>query len=492
MDCKRHNCGLVCCNATAHTCQSKCGKKLSCQKHYCLMDCGHQGRCHDCVEGATFDELKCHCQRTIKYPPIPCGFKGINCSYPCIRERECGHHIFHTCHANDVPCPPCMVFVERICMCTSKVLKNVPCSRANPSCGQLCKKTINECSHPCQRFCHLGDCLDATHPCTMNCNALKDCGHNCVEKCHGSRPCESLCKSHITTVCQCGNLSTKTLCGSPIEVNCDASCAQKAKMRKLAEALQTKGIEKIVKWPEELVKKSVKCKELVKKIEQMFQEFISSGQTTFYFPRQKSIEHDRIIRDMALVYGLSAEILDASYAKPTTVVRFRPEAKVPFVKLSKVLEAFTELDTVFCHEHIASTEPEEMEILVCTDIFVPNGFYLTMDASVDFSLILNSMKEAFQEHMFFGRLFLIDNCSLYLSLRDLVTIEHREKFVQQVSVANEWIKTIVECKVSDGFIQTGSNLIKINKSKATLKRWSDPEEGWQSKTQFPKDGIELN
>jgi hypothetical protein len=117
LSCGRHRCNEKCCILTKnqHKCDRVCGKTLSCTKHQCLMPCGHEGNCHDCVEGASFDELACACGRTVMYPPIPCNTKPPKCNHPCERSRLCGHynHNPHKCHPDDELCPPCTVFTDR-------------------------------------------------------------------------------------------------------------------------------------------------------------------------------------------------------------------------------------------------------------------------------------------------------------------------------------------------------------------------------------------
>jgi transcriptional repressor NF-X1 len=118
------------------------------------MACQHEGPCHVCVEGVSFDELTCGCGKTVIYPPIPCGTPIPECRYPCRRPRECGHPsmTLHYCHPLSEPCPPCMLFTTRSCACGKKTLSNIPCSRkTEASCGLPCKAIIDNCGHACGR-----------------------------------------------------------------------------------------------------------------------------------------------------------------------------------------------------------------------------------------------------------------------------------------------------------------------------------------------------
>jgi transcriptional repressor NF-X1 len=117
LSCGRHRCDEICCTKARqdHICDRTCGKTLTCKKHKCLMPCGHDGNCHTCVEGVSFDELACSCGRTVMYPPIPCNTPLPKCKYSCRKRRRCGHPSYttHPCHPDDEPCPPCTVFTER-------------------------------------------------------------------------------------------------------------------------------------------------------------------------------------------------------------------------------------------------------------------------------------------------------------------------------------------------------------------------------------------
>jgi transcriptional repressor NF-X1 len=115
MSCNRHTCQELCCPYEFHECEKLCGKTLSCTKHTCLQACGHAGRCHECVEGVSFDESVCNCGRTIQHPPIPCNAPSVLCKQPCRRQRPCRHPnlTVHNCHLDDVPCPPCMIFTTK-------------------------------------------------------------------------------------------------------------------------------------------------------------------------------------------------------------------------------------------------------------------------------------------------------------------------------------------------------------------------------------------
>jgi transcriptional repressor NF-X1 len=251
LQCGRHLCQEKCCEKSAqnHKCDRLCGKSLACKAHKCLMACSHEGACHDCLEGVSFSELSCGCGRSIIYPPVPCGTKPPDCSFPCERERDCGHVNYtpHYCHPGDVECPLCTVFVSRECACGAALIDNIPCSRrTKPSCGKRCSKKVEGCDHPCKRVCHEGPCKDFTHPCTAFCDQIRKCGHQCKYKCHGNIVCLELemCKQSLTLICPCGMKKLTTICGvsnqnpsPPAPLECDDLCMRKRRSQLMAEAL---------------------------------------------------------------------------------------------------------------------------------------------------------------------------------------------------------------------------------------------------------------
>ncbi|WVN85604.1 uncharacterized protein L203_100753 [Cryptococcus depauperatus CBS 7841] len=160
-NCGRHECGRLCCplweqaksknkkkrndehdhyvGDDLHKCHLKCNKILSCGRHSCPKE-DHKGPCGKCLQ-ASYDELICHCGRTIVYPPVACGTK-INCPFPCSRPSPpCGHpKVPHQCHEED-ECPPCPYLATKPCICGKEQnVKNVRCSQNRVACGQACGK----------------------------------------------------------------------------------------------------------------------------------------------------------------------------------------------------------------------------------------------------------------------------------------------------------------------------------------------------------------
>lgn len=232
-----------------HICTRECGRLLRCGTHACTELC-HKGPCPTCRE-AIFEEIGCHCGRTVLQPPLPCGTKPPICRHPCNRPKACGHpQIPHHCHQDDEACPKCPFLVEKRCACGKKTLKNQQCWLQNVLCGQVCGATLSCGTHSCQRLCHKpGECEDAGgKPCTQPCGKLKKvCGHPDNAPCHSPYPCkeELPCQSKIfiTCPCQAQKQEAKCLASKSSEGNngkslaCNEECARLERNRKLAIAL---------------------------------------------------------------------------------------------------------------------------------------------------------------------------------------------------------------------------------------------------------------
>lgn len=70
-----------------------------------------------------FDELRCRCGASVRYPPIECGTRPPACSKPCTEIRLCGHQPLHNCHPAPSSCPPCAVLTQKYCFGRHEVNK---------------------------------------------------------------------------------------------------------------------------------------------------------------------------------------------------------------------------------------------------------------------------------------------------------------------------------------------------------------------------------
>ena len=241
-----------------HICTRVCGRTLKCERHTCPEIC-HKGTCNTCRE-AIFEEISCNCGRSVLHPPLPCGTQPPSCSFPCERQKPCGHpQTDHNCHTDDETCPKCPFLIEKMCLCGKKLLKNQPCWLVDARCGQICGEPLKCGSHFCQKNCHRpGECEDASHPCQQACGKTKTlCGHSCTEPCHAPYPCPETtpCSSKITVTCGCGRLRQERRCGAVKEIiskgqvqqhqrlpgttplTCDDECGRLERNRSLASAL---------------------------------------------------------------------------------------------------------------------------------------------------------------------------------------------------------------------------------------------------------------
>ena len=276
LNCGRHECGERCCpgerkaaerQATKrklkplgglrsnedefeaeHICTRLCGRLLKCGNHTCPELC-HKGQCASCKE-AIFDELSCHCGKTVLQPPLPCGTAPPPCRFECERPKSCGHpRIPHNCHGDNESCPKCPFLMKKMCMCGKKDVVNQPCWLADIRCGQICGEKLKCGSHYCRKPCHRpGECEDASKPCQQACGKSKKiCGHPCEEQCHAPASCreEVPCQSRTIITCSCQHLKQELRCNackttegnSKKGLGCNDECGRLERNRKLALAL---------------------------------------------------------------------------------------------------------------------------------------------------------------------------------------------------------------------------------------------------------------
>uniref|UniRef100_A0A158PAX5 R3H domain-containing protein n=1 Tax=Angiostrongylus cantonensis TaxID=6313 RepID=A0A158PAX5_ANGCA len=224
--CGIHKCQELCCVQTEHICLQICNKRLSCGLHFCESIC-HAGQCPRCLN-SSFEEQFCHCGRTVRLPPVPCGSSLPECSELCARPHRCSHPVTHRCHSEQ-HCPPCTVLVEKMCYGNHEIRRNVPCHIDAVSCGRPCGKPLTCGAHYCSRNCHSGDCVKNGEKCTRSCMVLRrPCEHPCALPCHGSNVCpESDCQYLVNVTCECGRRKSQMKCSDKM-----------ARNKKFAEALE--------------------------------------------------------------------------------------------------------------------------------------------------------------------------------------------------------------------------------------------------------------
>lgn len=209
------------------------------------------------------NKYKCFCGKVIR-PDINRRLTPHSCGQVCARKRPnsgCPHVCDSICHPGR--CNPCSLTSEKTCFC-GKLTREVKCTDAVASCGEVCGKKLNCGKHNCTRECHEGSCgqcdeiitiscycgnkqedkqcgkLDKSlnpspsgcFSCNKICDKLLDCGkHRCTDRCHPGSKCRS-CKllSENLRTCPCGStlikkttIAKRESCTDPVPT-CENKC----------------------------------------------------------------------------------------------------------------------------------------------------------------------------------------------------------------------------------------------------------------------------
>jgi len=369
--CGRHVCMTKCCPslhhpddpAGCHICTLICGKKLPCG-HTCEMLC-HKGSCPPCSH-IILEPLHCACGKTTLLPPLPCGTKPPVCPEPCKKIRPCGHKdigFVHTCHFGD--CPPCVVLVDKMCCGGHTLVHNIPCSRTNVCCGEVCGKMLPCGQHTCRRICHPGDCMDAeegkTNGCGQVCGKpLPLCGHPCQMPCHPGKPCgtDGPCKTLIEARCPCGQRVIHIECGvandpqavedankfgfGSLDYNkpktileCDSECERLKRRKELAAAFGVNPLRGAPEYGDFLVQYAISKQNMIHSIETSFHDFLSSEDESMTLPPMYLVQR-RVVHMLAKFYKISS-FSEGSFSTGRYVVLTRLKtSSIPVVLLSEV------------------------------------------------------------------------------------------------------------------------------------------------------------
>lgn len=347
--CGKHKCHEKCCPKTEafHKCLKVCKKPLTCGNHVCEQYC-HKYQCKPC--SVILDEpYICSCGKTVVPPPLNCGFTPPDCPFTCTRPRPCGHDSLvpflsstasHGCHPDSVPCAPCMILVEKPCLCGKSSAK-VACS-TNALCPNQCGKIL-ECGHKCDRGCHSGACLSNGEVCRKSCGKLRSCGHFCLVRCSEPHDCEeSLCLSEIEVSCPCGNIKVRKKCHeNSQQIPCTGECAIKHRNEQLAKAL---GISASThtrpNFSNNLLNLGINALGQLVEFERQLEQFIlyDSSNAISFSPMKKDYRLllTNLIKEN--YFGLKFEELDYGSKKSVKVWRDSSFAKIPKTKLSDYLK----------------------------------------------------------------------------------------------------------------------------------------------------------
>ncbi|KAG7093459.1 hypothetical protein E1B28_007135 [Marasmius oreades] len=375
--CGRHRCNRVCCPMasftapkskgkkkasvaeevlddalrTLHECDLVCGKTLTCGNHKC-EERDHRGPCKPCLR-SSFEELICTCGKTVLEPPVPCGTR-VQCSFPCSQPPPpCGHQKApHTCHPEDIPCPPCPFLTTKRCACGKKEIGNVKCSlgREKVGCGTSCGKLLGCGFHRCDRLCHAGDCGSCASMCGKSRKLCLPEQHPCTLLCHAPASCpeEEPCQSLVDVTCPCGRIRQPVHCGkSTLSPNgssrlrqplkCTTECGVAQRNARLADALGIKtegrGVSSnATTYNEELVSFAKANTRFLLVVESAFTEFINSAKRTQVLPHMPP-ERRKFVNDLAQVYRLDTQMVDQEPHRSVQIIR-RIDTRIPQPLLS--------------------------------------------------------------------------------------------------------------------------------------------------------------
>ncbi|EYB86229.1 hypothetical protein Y032_0283g1329 [Ancylostoma ceylanicum] len=385
--CGIHKCQELCCVQTEHLCLQICNKRLSCGLHFCESIC-HAGQCPRCLN-SSFEEQFCHCGRTMRPPPVPCGAPLPECDEPCARPHPCNHPVTHRCHGEE-RCPPCTALTEKWCYGKHEIRKNIPCHLEAVSCGRLCDKPLGCGVHNCNRNCHAGDCMREGEKCTRPCMVLRPCEHTCSLPCHGTAPCpESECRQLVNVTCECGKRKSQVKCSefekmvgrlrafeaedseghqvpepgvgalrrsaSMEKLNClpcDDECKKIARNKRLAEALELVTDENgdLEKEPTitftEYVKAELRTNTaFVQEIEAAFIDLLERlndptylGSTLNFNFRPMPVEKRRFIHEYATYFSVDTTSVDDPPKRSVIATAKRGISRAPLVLLTSLLK----------------------------------------------------------------------------------------------------------------------------------------------------------
>ncbi|KZT20935.1 hypothetical protein NEOLEDRAFT_1244899 [Neolentinus lepideus HHB14362 ss-1] len=379
-DCGRHQCNRLCCPLASlagvgkgkgkrkaaavgaavdgtglHACDLVCGKVLGCGNHRC-EERDHKGPCPPCLR-SSFEEMICHCGRTILDPPIPCGTR-INCAYPCNRPPPpCGHpKAPHACHEDPAPCPPCVFLTSKRCACGKNTVDNVKCSQEKVSCGTVCGRLLACGFHHCQRLCHGDDCGACNVVCGKPRKLCLPAIHPCTEPCHAPASCPESepCRTAITITCPCGRIRQSIPCGrstsnpggkeSSQQLKCSNECLVAKRNARLAAALgisPEKQNDREVSYNDEITAFARANPKFCLLVEKTFGEFVKSEKKTQVLPHMPP-ERRKFVHDLASVYRMDTQMVDQEPHRSVQLIR-RMDTRIPTPLLSSTIMSSTNL-----------------------------------------------------------------------------------------------------------------------------------------------------
>ena len=228
------------------TCNNKCNKLLSCNKHFCQSKC-HDSKCKDCKIKIA---RKCRCGSETKTYNCSVYEKRtqtalssadneeillnpdswIRCKQSCKKILSCGHHVC------------------RVQCCPGKNQARYP----GHLCQQICGRKLNCGKHTCESRCHDGPCNPCgvtyhqgiqcacgavyepgpfrcgtrqVRNCTNHCSKTLPCGHDCPKLCHHG-PCPTKCSALMTKYCETHGFAIYNMRCFTKNVSCGEQCGK--------------------------------------------------------------------------------------------------------------------------------------------------------------------------------------------------------------------------------------------------------------------------
>ncbi|KOX72431.1 NF-X1-type zinc finger protein NFXL1 [Melipona quadrifasciata] len=189
----------------------------------------------------------CFCKKTTNPPYNPWNIPH-SCGETCdkLLQPECGHKCVLLCHPG--PCPPCAKTVSIKCYCGKQAPQQRRCNTKNWSCGAICNKKYESCSHTCKKVCHSEKCPPCSEILSLECHCksnkeLKRCSkgpwtcdklcdkpfscnvHTCEGKCHLDDDCGT-CPLEKNRTCPCGKKRYAVSCNQEQLPTCGDTCGK--------------------------------------------------------------------------------------------------------------------------------------------------------------------------------------------------------------------------------------------------------------------------
>lgn len=207
------------CNESLWSCEKVCGRKFTCNIHFCEQVCHKVGDCSKCP---LEQNRTCPCGKK-KYA-VSCKQQQVpTCGDTCGKFLNCGAHYCNMrCHTEK--CGQCLEVVTKTCRCGS-FNKELPCVKefhCNKKCPQmrLCGR------HLCNKKCCNCLIINNYNQCEKVCDNTLNCRkHKCSAPCH-SGPCYP-CPRTVIIQCRCGNSKITVPCGTVKKIkppNCNKKC----------------------------------------------------------------------------------------------------------------------------------------------------------------------------------------------------------------------------------------------------------------------------